>query len=84
MHVMTDAYGSLYFSTIFSASHLLTLVHSSAILPLVKTRGLNKDFSKQITYLRSSCYNIFYNLERCDIWKRKSVTSIVANLTWRP
>jgi len=39
---MTDtdiaAYGSLCFSAIFSASLLLTLVHSGAISPLVKTK----------------------------------------------
>jgi len=43
MHVMTDAYGSLRFSAIFSASLLLT--HSGAIPPLVKTQGLNEDLS---------------------------------------
>jgi len=38
--------GSLCFPAIFSASLLLTLLHSGAILPLVvKTRGLSKDFS---------------------------------------
>jgi len=38
--------GSLRFSAIFSASILLTLLHSGAIPPLVvKTRGLNEDFS---------------------------------------
>jgi len=50
MYVMTDAYGSLCFSAIFSASLLLTLLHSGAIPPLVvKTRGLNEDFSMSIT-----------------------------------
>jgi len=36
---MTDAYGSLRISAIFSAILLLTLLHSVAIPPLVKTRG---------------------------------------------
>ena len=45
MYVMTDAYGSLRFSAIFSASLLFTLLHSGAIPPVVvKTRGLNEDF----------------------------------------
>jgi len=42
MCVMTDAYayGFLHFSAIFSASLLLTLMHSDAMPPLVvKTRG---------------------------------------------
>jgi len=39
---MTDAYGYLRFSGIFSASLLLTLVHSGDIPPLVvKAKGLN-------------------------------------------
>ena len=46
MYVMTDAYGCLRFSAIFSASLLFTLLHSGAIPPVVvKTRGLNEDFS---------------------------------------
>jgi len=50
MYVMTDAYGSLCFSAIFSASLLLTLLHSRAIpLVVVKTRGLNEDFSMSIS-----------------------------------
>ena len=50
MYVMTDAYGSLRFSAIFSASFLFRLLHSGAILPVVvKTRGLNEDFSMSIT-----------------------------------
>jgi len=50
MYVVTDAYGSLRFSAIFSASLLFTLLHSGAILPVVvKTRGLNEDFSMSIT-----------------------------------
>ena len=50
MYVMTDAYGSLRFSAIFSASLLFTLLHSGAIPPVVvKTRGLNEDFSMSIT-----------------------------------
>jgi len=50
MYVMTDAYGSLRFSAIFSASLLFTLVHSGVIPPVVvKTRGLNEDFSMSIT-----------------------------------
>jgi len=50
MYVMTDAYDSLHFSAIFSASLLLILLHSGAIPPLVvKTRGLNEDFSISIT-----------------------------------
>jgi len=49
MYVVTDAYGSLCFSAIFSASLLLSLLHSGAIPPLVKTRGLNEDFSMSIT-----------------------------------
>jgi len=50
MYVMTDAYGSLRFSAIFSASLLFTLLHSGAIPPVVvKTRGLNEDFSLSIT-----------------------------------
>jgi len=50
LYVMTDAYGSLSFSTIFSASLLLTLLHSGAIpLVVVKTTGLNEDFSMSIT-----------------------------------
>ena len=37
----TDAYGSLHFLAIFSASLFLTLLHSSAITPLVvKTKGV--------------------------------------------
>jgi len=45
MYVMIDAYGSLRFSAIFSASLLFTLLHSGAIPPVVvKTRGLNEDF----------------------------------------
>ena len=38
MYVMTDAYGSLRFTAIFSASLLLTLLHSGAIPPLVRQR----------------------------------------------
>ena len=50
LYVTTDAYGSLRFSASFSASLLLTLLHSGAIPPLVvKTRGLNEDFSMSIT-----------------------------------
>ena len=50
MYVMTDAYASLHFSAIFSASLLLTLLHSGAIPPVVvKTRGLNEDFSISIS-----------------------------------
>jgi len=50
MYVMTDACGSLRFSAIFSASLLFTLLHSGAIPPVVvKTRGLNEDFSMSIT-----------------------------------
>ena len=52
MYVMTDAHGSLCFSVIFSASLLftITLLHSGAISPVVvKTRGLNEDFSMSIT-----------------------------------
>jgi len=50
MDVITDAYDLLCFSAIFSASLLLTLLHSGAIPPLVvKTRGLNEDFSMLIT-----------------------------------
>jgi len=50
MYVMTDAYGSICFSANFSASLLFTLVHSGAITPLVvKTKGLNEDFSRLIT-----------------------------------
>jgi len=38
---MTDGYGSLHFSAIFSASFLLTLVYSSAIPALVvKHKGI--------------------------------------------
>jgi len=54
MYVMTDAYGSLRFSAIFknfSASLLFTLLHSGAIPPVVvKTSGLNEDFSMSITF----------------------------------
>jgi len=51
-YVMTDAYGSLHFSAIFSASLLLTLLHSGAIPPVaVRTKGLNEDFSMSITLL---------------------------------
>ena len=50
VHIMTDAYGCLRSLAIFSASLLLTLVDSGAIPPLVvKTRGLNEDFSMSIT-----------------------------------
>ena len=51
MYVMTDAYGSLRFSAIFSASLLFTLLHDSGAIPpvVVKTRGLNEDFSMSIT-----------------------------------
>ena len=50
MYFMTDAYGSLRFSAIFSASLFFTLLHSGAIPPVVvKTRGLNEDFSISIT-----------------------------------
>ena len=50
MYVMTDAYGSLRSSAIFSASVLFTLLHSGDISPVVvKTRGLNEDFSMPIT-----------------------------------
>jgi len=46
MGVMTDAFGSLRFSAIFSASLLFALLHSGAIPPVVvKTRRLNEDFS---------------------------------------
>jgi len=49
-YVMTNAYGSLRFSAIFSASLLFTLLHSGAIPQVVvKTRGLNEDFSMSIT-----------------------------------
>ena len=45
LYVMTDAYGSMRFSAIFSASLLFNLLHSGAIpLVAVKTRGLNEDF----------------------------------------
>jgi len=38
---MTDAYGSLRFSAIFSASLLFTLLHSGAIpAVVVKTKGI--------------------------------------------
>jgi len=50
LYVMTDAYSSLRFSAIFFASLLFTLLYSGAILPVVvKTRGLNEDFSLSIT-----------------------------------
>jgi len=52
MYVMTDAYGPLRFSAVFSASLLFTIIllHSGAIPPVVvKTRGLNEDFSMSIT-----------------------------------
>ena len=50
MYVMTDAYSSLRFSAIFSASLLFTLLHSGAIPSVVvKTKGLNEDFSMSIT-----------------------------------
>jgi len=38
--MITETYGSLLFSAIFSASPLVAL-HSGAILPLWKTRGLS-------------------------------------------
>jgi len=42
IYVMTDAYGSLRFSAIFSASLLFTLLHSGAIPPVVMmTRGFS-------------------------------------------
>jgi len=63
MYVMTDAYGSLHFSAIFSASLLFTLLHSGAILPVVvKTSGLNEDFSMSIT-LR--LYLSFFSFSCC-------------------
>jgi len=44
---MTNAFGSVCFSVIFSASLLLTLAYSSAIPPLVmKTRELNENSSQ--------------------------------------
>jgi len=47
MFVMINAYGSLHFSAIFSASLLLTLVHYGAVPPLVvKAKGMNEDFSQ--------------------------------------
>ena len=50
MYVITDAYSSLRFLAIFSASFLFTLLHYGAIPPVVvKTRGLNEDFSMSIT-----------------------------------
>ena len=73
MYVMTDAYGSLRFSAIFSASLLLTLLHSGAIPPLVvKTRGLNEDFSLSITVW-------LYLTVRQDMWslcQRSFLTAI--------
>jgi len=53
MYIMTDAYGSLHFSAIFSDSLLFTLLHSGATLTVVvktTTRGLNKDFSMSINH----------------------------------
>ena len=62
MYVMTDAHSSLRFSAIFSASLLFTLLHSGATSPVVvKTRGLNEDFSTSITlwlyqYVQKRCF----------------------------
>ena len=51
MNVMTDAYDSLRFSAIFSASLLFTLLHSGAIPPvIVKTR----DWMKTSLYVSHS------------------------------
>ena len=56
MYVMTDAYGSLRFSAIFSASFLFTLLHSGAIPPVVvKTQG---DWMK--TSLCQSLFDCIY------------------------
>ena len=50
MYVMTNAYGSLRFSAIFSASLLFILLHSGAIpTVVVKTMGLREDFCMSIT-----------------------------------
>jgi len=50
MYFITDAYSYLRFPAIFSASLLFTLLHSGAIPPVVvKTRGLNEDFSISVT-----------------------------------
>jgi len=55
---MTDAYGSLRFLAIFSASLLFILLHSGAIPPaVVKTRGLNK--SVTIDYV-NYCLKIWH------------------------
>jgi len=64
--VMTDAYGSLHFSAIFSTSLLLTLLHSGAIPTLVvKTRGLNEDFLMSITlWLYLSILSLFFIVGR--------------------
>ena len=72
-YVMTDACGSLRFSAIVSASLLFTLLHSGAIPPVVvKTRGLNEDFSMPITLWLYLSIMIFwcklYKCHICTIW----------------
>jgi len=72
MHVMTDTYGSLRFSAIFSASLLLTLLHSGSIFPfVVKTRGLNEDFS----YVN---YSLVVVIRDRPIWLFEVDTDILA------
>ena len=69
MHIMTDAYGCLRSLAIFSASLLLTLVDSGAIPPLVvKTRGLNEDFSMSITLWLYLSFFLFHVVGRSLLW----------------
>ena len=68
MCVMTDAYGSLWFSAIFSASLLLTPLHFGAIPPLVvKTRELNEEFSMSITLWLYSTYPFLFFMLLVDL-----------------
>jgi len=74
MYIMTDAYGSLRFSAIFSASLLLPLLHSCAIPPCC---NLN------VVHLLPKC------LYKVQIWRRqtfflpgRNLTSVHPFVTW--
>ena len=73
-NVITDAYGSLHFSAIFSASILFTLLHSGAIPPIVmKTRSLNEDFSISITLW------LYFSLRERDVQTKPTLLPINEN-----
>jgi len=63
------------FSAIFSASLLLTLVHSGVNPPLVvKTRGLNEGFSMSITLCLYLSFFLFHVVGRSLLWTSQNKT----------